>query len=75
MIDMMIIQYIMLGSNNQVKFHQNHKQEYRPMKGDVYFANMETGECIELTVDRIVTHPENIDKKPLIRLDIIAYIK
>jgi len=45
------------------------------MKGDVYFANMETGECIELTVDRIVTHPENIDKKPLIRPDIIAYIK
>lgn len=70
----LLVQYIMLDSNKEIKFFETHNQKFRPMKGDIYFAKLDSGEIVQTEVTEIVTHPRTLPESKKTPLDILAYI-
>ena len=75
---MMTVQYCIINLSEEVIFSELYRnQKYRPMKGDIFYAMLETGETIQTNVDVVINHPENIPhvSQNASAIDLVVYCK
>lgn len=71
----MFVQYVIIGSRIEHEFSEAHTQSFRPIKGDIYFAKLKSGEVVKTKVTDIVINPGTLPECKDTLVEIIAYIE